>query len=133
MTFTVDNYVTDYWLTDNIVDCCDIIIEEKLNNIHEYNDVKIINESTIKFTQFNRINKERNTPRHCIRKYFNRNKYSNNRIPNKQVTDEYINIFKHTNTNNSKRQMHTVSSNSRLCEYKERKILLDTFFYVKKK
>ena len=36
MTITVTNYVTDYWILDNIIDCSEII-EEKLNNSnHEY-------------------------------------------------------------------------------------------------
>jgi hypothetical protein len=31
MTITVTNYVTNYWLLDNIIDCSDII-EERLNH-----------------------------------------------------------------------------------------------------
>jgi hypothetical protein len=134
MTITITNeltnYKNDYWLTNNIVDCSDSIIEiyeEKLNNNykHEIDDTK--NELTIRCSEFNRNNKERNITKCYIGRQSNRNKIANNKLSDKQKTDSNNNIYKHIITNNKKRQMQSLPQNCRIYKYEKRKILLDTF------
>lgn len=86
MTITITNYVTDYWILDNIIDCSEII-EEKLNNNHEYILSENINESTIRPSETNRKCKETNITKHYIREQSNRIQTSNNRKSNTQNTD----------------------------------------------
>ena len=128
MTITVNNYVTDYWISDNIIDCSEII-EEKLNNNHEYILSENINESTIRPSEINRKCEERNITKYYIREQSDRIQTSNNRKSDIQNTDKYFNVLKNINTYNDKRQMHTMPKNSRIREYesKRRKVLLDSF------
>jgi uncharacterized membrane protein len=128
MTITINNYVTDYWISYNIIDCSEII-EEKLNNNHEYILSENINESTIGPSEINRKCEERNITKYYIRKQSDRIQTSNNRESDTQNTDKYFNVLKNINTYNNKRQMYTMPKNSRIREYesKRRKVLLDSF------
>ncbi len=128
MTITVTNYVTDYWILDNIIDCSEII-EEKLNYNHEYILSENINESTIRPSEINRKCEKRNITEYYIRKQSDRIQTSNNRKSNTQNTNKHFDVFKNIDTYNNKRQMHTMPKNSRIREFesKRRKVLLDSF------
>jgi hypothetical protein len=156
MTITVNNYISDYWLTDNIIDCGNIIIdedqdnlnncynindindmninEEKLNNNHKYEDDynnKIENEFIPRITKFNRKCKNGCITKYYNRRYNDRNKHSNDRMYNKKESYQYNEIHKHTISNSSYDQMHALPQNSRIYEYEKRKNMLDTFNIIK--
>jgi hypothetical protein len=129
MTFIASNHITNYWLSENIIDCGEIINEEKLNNNYNYEILEVINESTIRSSEFDRgCYAEENSQ--YYNKQTNRNENSNNRKFNKKETNEHFNLFKNINSNNDERKMYILSKNSRLYEYKTkgRKVLLDTFY-----
>jgi len=152
-----NNYINDYWLKKNIIDCNNITIQtddlddfeiivddnytdtynkkEKLNNKskinNNYNNKKYDKGRTNK--QYSRINKSnitnRNTAnnKHIYKK--NRENISNNKYNNKEESNKYNKLYNKLNPHNNQKQMYSLPQTSRIYEFKsrERKILLDSF------
>ena len=91
MTITVTNYVTNYWILDNIIDCSEII-EEKLNNS-------------------NHVSLPEDEPKHSVdtnKKRETTNKYYIRKQP--QNKNSHFNAIKNINTYNNNKLKKNVSS-----------------------
>jgi hypothetical protein len=130
MTITISSHITDYWLSNNIIDCSNIIeiSEEKLNNNYDHEITNIINESTTEYKNINRECRDGKVSKIYLSRQSNRNENSNYREFNPQKTNEYNNVFKKNDEYEYERKMYKLSKDSRICEYesRRRKILLDT-------
>lgn len=135
----IDNVLSfhiDYWYSNSIIDCGEIIdnnSNEKLNNYYyEENNTNLKNDS---LTISKRNEKTNNKDNGSNIKGKNNNsgtikhKDSSDRIYLNEKTNKHLHIHQGTNTNNNKREVQELPSTSRLQEFKQnrRKILLDTF------
>ena len=102
MPITVTNYITDYWILDNIIDCSPIM-EEKLNQNSNYSES---NSEDIMFRPSSKCDDK--TDKTGTTKY-----YTNKKSENKTDSNTY-------SSNQVKRQIHLPLHNSRIQEYKSK-------------
>lgn len=101
---------------------------EKLNNKDKTDETFRFNEYRTEKRTDSRVNRSdistKNTK--CYNQY-NRNKpvITNSRKFNGKISNQYSKLFNQSYTNYDKRKLYSLPKTSRLCRYKERKILLD--------
>ena len=102
---------------------------EKLNNIHNHNNKILSNEPEINrgCRRINYKNFKRKDTRTDIGRTNNKQTVSDYRLSSKEETSNNISVYKYSGTNKYQRKMQELPKTSCLHEFRERKILLDSF------